>query len=380
MKNVSTNFGRRTAAIVALAACGCSGAGGSGPTGAAGFTVLGANGGASGAANSAGGSSPTGGASSQGGSPSNGTGAMLGAGGVSGSSGGAISTGGTNGAGGASGAAGASGGVSGAGGAAAGGASGAGGMSGAGGTVAMGEKPPCLKDPKELVLIGDSYVNWVTHTFPADINAASMLDIADFAVGGTSMGSGGIGLIPPQFDTALMTHPKIVAVIADGGGNDILVPDVVMFPDGAQCKAMGAQSASLPQCQQIVQKALDAGHQLFVHMADKGVKDVVFFFYPHVPNGTWLAQDPNGMLDYALPKIKAECDGAYQTSLTANPEKPIRCHFVDLVPVFAGHAEYFADADLHPNPTGSKAMAAAVWAKMKQDCVAQPVASGCCAP
>jgi hypothetical protein len=381
MNNVRTNFGRRTAAIVALAACGCSGTGGTNPTGAAGFTVLGANGGASGAATSGGGgASPMGG----GGSPSSGTGAtgvgaMLGAGGVPGS-GGATSTGGANGAGGASGAAGASGGVSGAGGAAAGGASGAGGMSGAGGAVAMGEKPPCLKDPKELVMIGDSYVNWTTHTFPADMNAASMLDIADFAVGGTSMGSGGIGLIPPQFDTALMTHPTIVAVIADGGGNDILVPDIAMFPDGAQCKAMGAQSASLPQCQQIVQKALDAGHQLFVHMADKGVKDVVFFFYPHVPNGTWLAADPNGMLDYALPKIKAECDGAYETSLKANPAKPIRCHFVDLVPVFEGHAEYFANADLHPNPTGSKAMAAAVWAKMKQDCVGQPASSGCCAP
>jgi hypothetical protein len=135
----------------------------------------------------------------------------------------------------------------------------------------------------------------------------------------------------------------------------------------------------LPVCQQIVQTAIDAGHKLFVHMADKGVKDVVFFFYPHVPTGTWLAQDPNGMLDYALPKIQAECDNAYQTSLKESPGKPVRCHFVNMVPVFEGHPEYFAMADLHPNPTGSKAMAAAVWAKMKQDCIAQPASSGCCA-
>jgi hypothetical protein len=229
-------------------------------------------------------------------------------------------------------------------------------------------------------MIGDSYVNWITHTFPTDMNAVSMLTITDFAVGGTSMGSGGIGLIPPQFDSALQTHPNIIAVIMDGGGNDILVPDTVQFPNGAQCKADGAQSPSIPDCQAIVQKALDAGTKLFMHMADSGVKDAVFFFYPHVPNGTWLAADPNGMLDYALPKIQAACDGAYQQSLQINPAKPIRCHFVNMVPVFDGHPEYFANADLHPNSTGSKAMAAAVWARMKQDCVGQPASSGCCSP
>jgi hypothetical protein len=211
------------------------------------------------------------------------------------------------------------------------------------------------------------------------MNAASMLDIADFAIGGTSMGSGGIGLIPPQFDTAVMMHPKIQVVIMDGGGNDILVPDTVMFPQGADCKAMGGQSPSIPDCQKIVQKALDAGTALFIHMANSGVKDVMFFFYPHVPNGTWLAADPNGMLDYALPKIQAACDGAYDLSIKMNPDKPIRCHFVNLVPVFEGHMEYFAANDLHPNSMGSKAMAAAVWAKMKQDCVGQPASSGCCA-
>jgi hypothetical protein len=303
-----------------------------------------------------------------------GSGAAVGTGGVlATSSGGTASSSGGSGTGGAD----ATGGASGASGGGAAGSA-AGGVGGAGGAAPAGPKPQCLEDPNQIVMIGDSYVNWVTHTFPADINAASMLDIADFAVGGTSMGSGGIGLIPPQFDTALQMHPTIAAVIMDGGGNDVLVPDTTMFPNGAECKAMGAQSPSIPDCQAIVQKAIDAGHKLFLHMADSGVKDAVFFFYPKVPTGTWLAQDPNGMLDYALPKIQAECDNAYQTSVQANPAKPIRCHFVNLVPVFDGHPEYFAMGDLHPNPMGSKAMATAVWAKMKQDCVAQPASSGCC--
>lgn len=256
-----------------------------------------------------------------------------------------------------------------------------GGTSAGGASVEAAPKPPCLSDANQIVMIGDSYVNWVSHTFPTDMNAATSLTIEDFAIGGTSMGSGGIGLIPPQFDTALAKHPNLIAIIMDGGGNDILVPDTFQFPQGGQCKMMGAQSPSIPDCQKIVAKALDAGTALFLHMADKGVKDAVYFFYPHVPLNTPVGgTDPNGMLDYALPKIKGSCDGAHEASVQANPEKPIRCHFVDLVPVFEGHPDYFAPTDIHPNSTGSKAMAAAIWTKMKQDCVAQPASSGCCAP
>jgi hypothetical protein len=259
-------------------------------------------------------------------------------------------------------------------------AGGNGGMSGGGGAAPI-EKPPCLKDASQIVLIGDSYINWGTHTFPQDMNAVSMLNIGLYAVGGTSMGSGGIGLIPPQFDTALAAHPTIKVVIMDGGGNDVLLPDVAKFPQGGDCKMKGAMSPSIPDCQKIVQAALDAGVKLFLHMADKGVNDVMYFFYPHVPLNTVLGgTDPNGMLDYALPKIKEQCEKAWDTSYAANPQKPLRCHFIDTVPIFQGHNDYFAAGDVHENSTGSKAITAAIWAKMKTDCVGQPASSGCCTP
>jgi hypothetical protein len=367
------------ATVAAFAVCGCSDDGGH----AAGTSPVGLGGASGSAAFGMGGTSatPGSGGAATGGTTPIGQGGALSAGGTPVGGGGTpAGTGGTTqattGSGGSS-----SGRTSATGGAGEmGGAGGMGGMSGGGGMGGAPPKPPCLSDASQLVMIGDSYVNWITHTFPQDMNDVSMLNIGDFAIGGTSMGSGGIGLIPPQFDTALMTHSKIIAVIMDGGGNDILVPDTTMFPHGADCKAMGAASPMIPDCQAIVKKALDAGQQLFIHMADNGVRDAIYFFYPHVPTGTWLAQDPNGMLDYSLPLIKAACDGAYDLSVKMDPTKPITCHFVDMVPVFDGHPEFFAMNDLHPNPMGSKAMAAAVWAKMKQDCVAQPASSGCCTP
>jgi lysophospholipase L1-like esterase len=311
-------------------------------------------------------------------------------GGFTPSAGGALATGGqlaTGGAGGTSSGGTSSGGTS-SGGASSGGAAGGTGGTSSGGAASGGSgggapvvKPPCLTDAKQIALMGDSYVSWVSHTFPTDINAVSGLTIGNYAIGGTSMGSGGIGLIPTQLDTLLASQPNPIAIILDGGGNDVLVADTAQFPQGADCKNKGAQSPSIPDCQKIVEKALAAGRALFLRMASKGVKDAVFFFYPTVPTGTLIGgTDPNGMNEYARPKIKADCDGAYAESVKADPTKPIRCHFVDMVPVFAGQDKVFADGDIHPNPKGSKLMADAIWARMKQECIAQPASSGCCTP
>src|SRR5262249_5096665 len=152
--------------------------------------------------------------------------------------------------------------------------------------------------------------NWVTHTFPSDLNALAGQNFRLYAVGGYSMGSGGIGLIPPELDQAIAADPDIKTTVMDGGGNDILIPDTLQFPQGGNCKN-DLNAANIPDCQPIVQKALDAAATMMKHAADAGIKDVVYFFYPHVPEGTLLGGlHPNAMLDYALPKVHALCDQA----------------------------------------------------------------------
>jgi hypothetical protein len=236
-------------------------------------------------------------------------------------------------------------------------------------------KPRCLQKPSQVVLIGDSYVNWVSHTFPADLAKEAGQTFRSYAVGGTSMGSGGIGLIAPQLEMAVTEDPDIKLSVMTGGGNDVLVPDVAMFPRGAECKN-SMSSASIPDCQRIVTKALDAAGKMMERSIEIGVEHVVYFFYPHVPNGTLVGGlYPNAILDYSLPRVKEFCE----TTSTRSGGK-LTCHFVDLIPVFEGHPEYFAPTDIHPNLQGSAAMAKAIWGKMKESCIAQPASSGCCEP
>lgn len=246
----------------------------------------------------------------------------------------------------------------------------------AAGDVGADGRPPCLNTQSEGIIIGDSYINWSTHTLPADLVAETGQTWRLYAVGGASMASGGIAtLIPDQFEQAVVADPKIKMVLMDGGGNDVMIP-AATWVGGADCKNR-ADAPMVQVCKDIVDMALARAEQGMQRMADAGVKDVVYFFYPQVPEGTVLGGlHPNAMLSYAQPLAQDLCESA--EAMTAGK---LRCHFIDMVPVFAGHdPDWFYPTDIHPNTMGSKAMAKAIWDRMKADCVGQPASAGCCAP
>ena len=249
-----------------------------------------------------------------------------------------------------------------------------------------GDKPPCLKDANQVILLGDSYVYWPSHTFPSDLAQAAgngAVGVWDnpytlggrlYAVGGYSMASGGIGFIPPELDTAIAADPDIIAIVMDGGGNDILVPDATLA-GSSDCKN-SSMTPPAAVCQQIVQMAMDAATAMMQNAADHGIKDVIYFFYPDVPSNTTLGgTSPSTILDWAYPMVKDLCDQAIN-----NTNGKLHCHFLDTRPIFEGHSDWYAVGDIHENSTGSKAIADAVLQIMKDKCIAQPESSGCCAP
>lgn len=246
--------------------------------------------------------------------------------------------------------------------------------------------PPCMQSPRQVILMGDSYMNWVSHTFPQDMaknfgnGTQGVWDVPYvsggrlYAIGAWAMGSGGIGLIPDQLTFALADDPNIIATIMTGGGNDLLVPSPE-WPGGGDCKNSDAMPP-LPVCQQIAEKGLEAAGQLMQRSADAGIRDVVFFFYPSVPAPTLIGgTHPNELLAWVYPMAKSLCDGAAERT-----EGRLHCHFLDTRPIFEGHPEFFAPTDIHPNSAGSDALTKAIAALMRDRCIAQPAASGCCEP
>jgi hypothetical protein len=233
----------------------------------------------------------------------------------------------------------------------------------------------CKGKVSQGIIIGDSYINWASHTLPADLAQLAGETWRLYAEGGASMNAGGIAtLIPEQLERAIADNPDIRLIVMDGGGNDVLISDAVKYPGSDACKEEGA--GALGVCKQIVTDTLKTFSALQDRAAAAGVKDIVFFFYPEVPTGTIIGgANPNEIATYALPMWRSTCESA-EKRLGGK----LRCHFVDMVPVFKGHPDWFAPTDIHPNSSGSAAMAKAIWSKMKEDCVWQPETSGCCRP
>lgn len=232
-------------------------------------------------------------------------------------------------------------------------------------------KPKCVKKDTQVMVIGDSYINWVTHTFPQDIIDVSKQKWRMEAIGAYSMGSGGIGFIPDQFKDSIARDPDCHTILMDGGGNDALVADANIDPN-RDC--LEGKAATLPQCQKILDLAIGAADKLLIDASSKGIRDVVYFFYPHVPEGTLLGgSKPNVMLDFAKPQVQKFCEG-----VEGKTGGKTRCTFVDMVPVFEGHDDWFFPGDIHEISEGSQAMAKKIWQVMKDKCIAQPSGSGCC--
>jgi hypothetical protein len=255
-------------------------------------------------------------------------------------------------------------------GAAAGGGAGAAGGSG---PATSDAKPPCLKKGSQVVAVGDSYLNWITHDFPNDFKK-EFGEYRMYAVGGASMASGGIsGFIPDQLKMAISEDKDIIAGVMTGGGNDILIADTTKYPGSDACK--DRTDAPMQQvCKDVIAAAMETAKKLMITAADAGMKDVIYLFYPHIPGGGFGGMNPNYILDYSLPLARDLCAQA-----TTNTSGKLRCHFIDLVPLFEGHADWFADDGIHENAMGSAQMAKATVKLMKDKCIAQPASSGCCA-
>jgi lysophospholipase L1-like esterase len=251
------------------------------------------------------------------------------------------------------------------------GAGGEGGMTGGtGGTTptSMAVGAPCITAGSQVVFIGDSYSRYGLAHEPmstymqqrAVMGGALMAGdrYADYAAAGTTL-AGAFASIPPQWENNKSKVP-IHLVIMDGGGNDVLIDNQACLAD---------DSHMVPMCMAVVDRSMMMAKTLWASMKAAGVKDVIWFWYPHIPgipqgNG----HDINDYTLELLIKLAAEAS-----------VDDFRVHMVDTIPIFMGkESTFFAFDGVHANDMGTAAIADAIWKLMKDKCIGQGPSSGCC--
>lgn len=198
----------------------------------------------------------------------------------------------------------------------------------------------------EVVVLGDSFFG-SSHEITAELEqlatAADSLNegerFRDYSrLLGNALAFMGEG-IAEQYAEAL-ADGAISVVIMNGGGADALL-GTCATPD-ATCPLVTAAAA--------------AAERLFEAMAADGVGDVVYAFYPDA-----LDEPTRARVDALRPLIRDACAAA-----------PLDCHWLDLRPVFDGrYDEFIAPDGLNPTSLGAEATAAAIWALMQTNCIAQ---------
>jgi hypothetical protein len=106
----------------------------------------------------------------------------------------------------------------------------------------------------------------------------------------------------------------------------------------------------------LITAAATAADVLLARMAEDGVENVVYAYYPDA-----LDEPTRLKVDALRPLIQDVCAAAVT-----------RCHFLDLRPTFEGNYDTFVMGDgRNPTAAGSAAAAAAIWATMQANCIAQ---------
>jgi hypothetical protein len=187
-----------------------------------------------------------------------------------------------------------------------------------------------------------------SHQIPPDVEAlarqAGVLAAAEHYRDISSLTGNSLALESPSLTdkyTSAQAGGTVRVVIMNGGGADILL-GTCNTPPTESCPVVANAAAAVPP--------------LLAQMAQDGVQQVVYFFYPDPVDVALQAK-----MDVLRPLIQAACENS-----------PIPCHWLDLRPTFAGHYSDYIMADgMNPTDAGSAATAAAIWSTMQQNCVAQ---------
>lgn len=128
---------------------------------------------------------------------------------------------------------------------------------------------------------------------------------------------------------------------------------VVIMDGGIADLALGrCDTSPKPDCPVITDLVADA-RELLSQMAQDGVGNVIWFFYPDPPDTTLRDK-----VDVSRPLLADVC----KNSVTP-------CHWLDLRPMFDGHYSEYTEPVGYPTDAGAKATAAAIWATMQQSCI-----------
>jgi hypothetical protein len=157
--------------------------------------------------------------------------------------------------------------------------------------------------------------------------------------------------IPDQFREAVSDNPDIDTIVGDAGGNDILIPAIVL--NSNSCKTPWYRFGRLSQkCKDFIDNIYVEGVDFLNEMAEAGVRQGILVGYYYTKNGLFRLKDMKEAVDYGNATLARACENSV-----------LDCTFVDPRPVISKNDIIFDG--IHPTDSGSQKIADLIWPKLQ---------------
>ncbi|WP_020407486.1 SGNH/GDSL hydrolase family protein [Hahella ganghwensis] len=225
-------------------------------------------------------------------------------------------------------------------------------MTGCGGVGSLASNPRVSDaDNDQVVTIGDSIfaLSGDLQDFLEDYAGETF---RRYTLSGAELTGGVIATsIADQYEIARSDNSDIETIVMDGGGNDILIPAIMLDP--YDCKTQWYEFGKLSStCKNYINDIYIDGVNLLNDMHADGVSNVIYLGYYHTKNGLFLLDSMEEAVDYGDAKLAQAC------SYSA-----VNCEFVD--PRSSINDGDIIFDGIHPNTGGSKKLADLVWPKLQ---------------
>lgn len=157
--------------------------------------------------------------------------------------------------------------------------------------------------------------------------------------------------IPNQFREAVSDNPNIDTVVGDAGGNDILIPAIML--NSNSCKTPWYRFGRLSQkCKNFIDDIYVEGVNFLNEMAEAGVQNGILTGYFYTKNGLFRLADMKEAIDYGNTTLARACENSV-----------LSCTFVDPRAVINNRDIIFDG--IHPSDSGSRKIADLIWPKLQ---------------
>jgi hypothetical protein len=207
-------------------------------------------------------------------------------------------------------------------------------------------------DNNEIVNVGDS-IFALTGDIYRVLESKAGETWRHYALSGSQMIGGILGQpIPLQYQDARNDDPNIRVVYMDGGGNDVLIPFILLDPyHCGQCNFWFCGGISR-SCKSLIDDVSVETSDLLADMAGDGVQQVVLLGYYHGKLG----------LLGNIPLLNKALDYGAGLAIEAAQNSNGFVDYVDPRSAFAGHEfSYILPDGVHPTYQGSKVLANMIW-------------------